>query len=83
MLAAENINKKFGKTEVLKGVSLTVNKGEVVALIGQSGLDVISRAADCDFSNPLLQLDKRAYELWALGAGLPEGLMLRQGVAVV
>ena len=37
MLAAENIYKKFGKTEVLKGVSLTVNKGEVVALIGQSG----------------------------------------------
>ena len=55
----------------------------MTALIGQSGLDVISRAADCDFSNPLLQLDKRAYELWALGAGLPEGLMLRQGVAVV
>lgn len=37
MLTAKEIYKKFGKTEVLKGVSLNVNKGETVALIGQSG----------------------------------------------
>ncbi len=37
MLSATDIYKKFGQTEVLKGVSLTVNAGETVALIGQSG----------------------------------------------
>lgn len=37
MLTAENIFKKYGDLEVLRGVSLTVNKGDVVALIGQSG----------------------------------------------
>lgn len=37
MLTAENIYKKYGNLEVLRGVSLTVNKGDVVALIGQSG----------------------------------------------
>ncbi len=37
MLSAKDIYKKFGQTEVLKGVSLTVNAGETVALIGQSG----------------------------------------------
>ena len=37
ILCAENIEKSFGKTEVLKGVSLNVEKGEVIAIIGPSG----------------------------------------------
>lgn len=37
LLVAKNIFKKFGDKEVLKGVDLTVDKGEVVAFIGKSG----------------------------------------------
>ena len=37
MLKAVNIYKKFGELQVLKGVSLHVNKGEVIAIIGRSG----------------------------------------------
>lgn len=37
MLIAENIYKSFGKLKVLDGVSLSVDKHEVVALIGPSG----------------------------------------------
>ncbi len=37
MLKATNIKKKFGKLEVLKGVDLEVNKGDVIAIIGPSG----------------------------------------------
>ncbi len=37
MLKAENIQKSFGDNQVLKGVSLQVEKGEVVAVIGPSG----------------------------------------------
>jgi len=37
MIEVENIHKKFGSLEVLKGVSLTISKGEVVSVIGGSG----------------------------------------------
>ncbi|SCY34333.1 amino acid ABC transporter ATP-binding protein [Alkaliphilus peptidifermentans] len=37
MLFIKNLYKSFGNLEVLKGVNLTVNKGEVVVIIGPSG----------------------------------------------
>ena len=37
MIEIEDLTKRFGKVEALKGVSLTVTKGEVVCLIGPSG----------------------------------------------
>jgi polar amino acid transport system ATP-binding protein len=33
----DNVHKSFGAVEVLKGVSLSVNRGDVFALIGRSG----------------------------------------------
>ena len=36
-LNVENFNKKFGDTEVLKGINLSVEKGEVLSIIGSSG----------------------------------------------
>lgn len=37
LLKASNIHKYFGELEVLKGIDLTLNRGEVVCLIGASG----------------------------------------------
>ena len=37
ILSVENVHKTFEGTEVLKGVSLCVDKGDVVSLIGPSG----------------------------------------------
>lgn len=37
ILKVENIYKKFGKTEVLKGVGFEMNKGEVLSILGSSG----------------------------------------------
>ena len=37
MIEIKNINKKFGKLEVLNNVNLTFNKGECIALIGPNG----------------------------------------------
>ncbi len=37
MIRAENIRKSFGDTEVLKDISFTLEKGEVLSIIGPSG----------------------------------------------
>lgn len=37
ILEVKNINKSFGKTEVLKGVSFSLEEGQVLSIIGSSG----------------------------------------------
>lgn len=37
MIKAHNIFKSFSEHQILKGVDLTVNKGEIVAIVGASG----------------------------------------------
>lgn len=37
ILDVNNIQKSFGKTEVLKGISFSLNEGEVISIIGSSG----------------------------------------------
>jgi arginine/ornithine transport system ATP-binding protein len=36
-LSVENLHKKFGTHEVLKGISLEASTGDVISLIGSSG----------------------------------------------
>lgn len=37
LLEVKNIKKKFGKTEVLRGIDLSLERGEVLCIIGSSG----------------------------------------------
>ena len=45
MIKVENLHKHFGKLEVLKGLSLEFNKGEVAVVLGPSGSGKIGRAS--------------------------------------
>jgi lipoprotein-releasing system ATP-binding protein len=57
VLKVENIVKKYGDLSVLKGVSLSVDKGEVVCVVGPSGagkstlLHIIGTLDNCDEGN--------------------------------
>ncbi len=54
MIVAENIKKSYGELSVLKGVSLSVGKGEIVSVVGPSGagkttlLQIIGTLDRCD-----------------------------------
>ena len=37
MIDVINLEKSFGNVEVLKGINITINKGDIVAVIGPSG----------------------------------------------
>ncbi|MFM2588446.1 amino acid ABC transporter ATP-binding protein [Vibrio sp. TBV020] len=37
MIKLDNIHKRFGDTEVLKGIDLEINQGEIIVIIGSSG----------------------------------------------
>jgi len=37
MLEIKNIHKSFGDNEILKGVDLAIDKGDVVVILGPSG----------------------------------------------
>ena len=37
MLIAKNINKNYGNLQVLKGIDLEINQGEIISIVGASG----------------------------------------------
>jgi lipoprotein-releasing system ATP-binding protein len=37
MIDAQNITKNYGQLQVLKGINLSINKGEIVSIVGASG----------------------------------------------
>ena len=37
LLEIKNIKKSFGESQILKGINLNVNKGEVIVILGPSG----------------------------------------------
>ncbi len=38
MLIVKNLNSYYGKSHILQGINLTINKGEIVSLLGRNGV---------------------------------------------
>ena len=69
--------------EYVRLLGLRREASDLTSRLRLSHIPVIAKAADADRENELFQLDINAYDLWALGAGLPAGLMLRQPVVII
>ena len=77
MLKLENIKKTFNKSEILKGISIDVENGEIVSILGPSGsgkttlLNIILGITDCTdgkiiFNNEeitKLSMEKRGFNI--------------------
>ena len=62
---------------------LGLRRGALNGKLRQSALPLPARAAELNPDDPLAALDLRAYDLWALGAGLAQGMLQRQKVCVL
>jgi len=58
------------------------NQKELLSQLKRRRIPVVSKAADADRAHPLFQLEERAYDLWALGAGLPACQLFRTQVVI-
>ncbi|MFM7571238.1 MAG: ATP-binding cassette domain-containing protein, partial [Betaproteobacteria bacterium] len=78
MLIIRNLHKRYGQHDVLKGIDLTVARGEVVVLIGPSGSGKSTLLSCINFLEPFEQGEVRVDGEpvgWSTGA---DGMRVRQ-----
>src|SRR5690349_9203648 len=82
VVRVDDIHKRYGALEVLKGVSLTVERGEVVAIIGRSGSGKSTLLRCLNGLEPIQsgRIEVAGHVLDASGHGLRE---LRKDVGIV
>lgn len=47
MIQIKNVHKSFGDKEVLKGIDINIEKGEIFGLLGPSGAGKLSKGMKC------------------------------------
>ena len=82
MIRLDNVSKRFGDKEVLRGISLTIEKGETIAIIGGSGsgkstllrlmigLDRPSAGKICVGDDNIVAMDENALDRVRLRMGM-------------
>lgn len=78
----ENLLNSFPEAPYVRLLGLRKEAKPLLSQLQYSRIPVIAKAADGDVDHPLYQLDIRSYDLWALGAGLPSGLMFKQSPVI-
>ena len=57
MISVKNLKKSFQGTEVLKGINVEIDKGDVICVIGPSGSDLFA------LFKPFRAAERRSYHL--------------------
>ncbi|HEY5798170.1 MAG TPA: amino acid ABC transporter ATP-binding protein [Bosea sp. (in: a-proteobacteria)] len=82
LVEIRDVRKSFGAVEVLKGVSLDVNEGEIVTIIGRSGSGK-STLLRCINALETIDSGTITVEGQRIGVGMPDLRAFRQRVGIV
>ena len=81
MLDVKDVHSRYGRIEVLHGVSLQINRGEIVALIGSNGAGKTTLLRAISGVQPITK-GNILYQSKSLG-GVPTHARVKQGIAQV
>ena len=59
------------------------NTAQVRQLLGESKIPIMTRAQELKQNENMVHYEEKAYDLWALGAGIPSGMLWRQKTIVI
>ena len=78
----EALLQSYPEPEFVRLLGFRRERKALLSLLKKSRIPIVAKAADAARDHPLFQLEERAYDLWALGAGLPARQLFRTQVVI-